>query len=230
MREMLDTVSRFIKTLIKLVLGRGVRTSYGQHGEDAAIQALLKWVHHGTYVDLGAYHPTLYSNTYALYRQGWSGIVIDPNSDFKPLYTLLRPRDTFVHAAVGKERGERMYYVLTDESYNSFDEERARGWKSLRGVDIVKSYPVSFKPLSDIIKEQEITHIDLLNIDVEGLDFEALKTHDWSVLPRVIAIEDDSFDADAPHESEIYTFLHAKGYQLNSMAGNTLLFALPKQA
>ncbi len=31
----------------------------------------------GFYVDVGAHHPMLYSNTYYFYKQGWSGINID---------------------------------------------------------------------------------------------------------------------------------------------------------
>ncbi len=76
----MTTVYHILRTIAKLILGRGVRTSYGQFGEDAVVQAMLK-SREGFYVDVGAFDPVLYYNTYALYRSGWFGIVIDPNSD-----------------------------------------------------------------------------------------------------------------------------------------------------
>src|SRR3989344_3816890 len=225
---MFTTIARYLKTIAKLALGRGVRTSYAHQGEDAVLQGMLRWVKRGTYVDVGAYHPALYSNTYAFYKQGWKGIVIDPNSDMKPLYALIRLRDTFVHSAVGEKAEERPYYMFADGAYNSFDEERARSWKSSRGLEIEKIRMVAFMPLSQILREQDINKIDFLNIDVEGFDFEVLKTHDWSIDTRVVAIEDETFNPDAPRENAIYSYMRDKGYVLAGLAGLTLLFNKPK--
>ncbi|KND47921.1 MAG: hypothetical protein AB199_04155 [Parcubacteria bacterium C7867-004] len=216
------------KTIAKLVLNRGVLRSYGHQGEDAVLQGMLKWVKKGTYVDVGAYHPVLYSNTYAFYQKGWRGIVIDPNIDMRPLYTLMRPADRFIHAAVGERAEERPYYMFDDGAYNSFDEGRARSWKATRGLEIRETRMVAFKPLSQILSEQGIKSIDFLNIDVEGFDFEVLKTHDWSIPTRVIAIEDETFNPDQPRENAIYAYLHEKGYILAGLAGLTLLFEKPK--
>ena len=226
---MLATAKQYVRSLAKLALGRGVRTSYGHQGEDAVLQGMLKWVKRGTYVDVGAYHPVLYSNTYAFYKEGWRGIVIDPNSDMKPLYALMRPRDTFVHTAVGERPEEKEYYMFDDGAYNSFDSVRAHSWKESRGLPIKKTRMVSFKPLAQILKEQGITHIDFLNVDVEGLDLEVLKTHDWSVPTRVIAVEDETFNPDAPRENAIYAYLHDKGYVLAGLVGLTLLFSKHKE-
>lgn len=226
--HMLKTAAQYAKALAKLALGRGVHISYAHQGEDAVLQGMLKWVKRGTYVDVGAYHPTLYSNTYAFYKKGWRGIVIDPNSEMRSLYALMRPRDVFVHAAVGEQAEERPYYMFSDGAYNSFDEARAREWKEVRGLDIREVRMIAFKPLSQILKEQGMQKIDFLNIDVEGLDFEVLKSHDWSIDTRVIAIEDETFNPDMPHENVIYSYLQGKGYVLSGLAGLTLIFSKPK--
>ena len=81
-----------IKSLLRKITGAGSVISYGQFGEDALIQRTLK-KKKGTYVDIGCYHPILYSNTYGLYRRGWKGIVVDPNKTLKSIYTLLRHKD-----------------------------------------------------------------------------------------------------------------------------------------
>jgi FkbM family methyltransferase len=224
----MNTLYQYLRMMTKLALGRGVRSSYAQQGEDVIVEGTLKAVENGTYVDVGAYHPTLYSNTYTFYKKGWSGVVIDPNVDMKPLYSLLRPRDVFVNVAVGAESGSRPYYMFADGAYNSFDESRARGWEGSRGLKIKEVRQISFKPLSQILKEQTVTRIDFLNVDVEGLDLEVLKTHDWNIIPRVIAVEDETFNPDDPHSNAIYNYLHEKGYVMSGLAGLSMIFTRPK--
>lgn len=220
----LVTAFRYVKTIAKLALGKGVHYSYAHQGEDAVLQALLKNVSRGTYVDVGAYHPTLYSNTYAFYRKGWNGLVIDPNKDMQPLYALLRPRDTFVHTAIGPLEQAKPYYMFEDGAYNSFDEVRARGWEQTRGLRIKEVRSVSFMPLARVLKKYGITRIDLLNVDVEGMDFEVLKTHDWNIPTRIITAEDESFNPDVPNENGLYRYLREKGYELIGLTGMTLIF------
>lgn len=192
-----------MKTHLKLILGKGVRKSYGQFGEDAVIQAALKHIKKGKYVDVGAYDPVLYSNTYALYKKGWSGIVIDPNGSKESAFRHFRPRDTFVKAGVG-ERDVRRYYKFEDGAYNSF--ERPDG--------SIDSELVSIQPLSDFITPD----VSFVNIDVEGMDLEVLRSYDWSHKPHLIAVE-------AKLGSPCQTFLEDLGYRLSGMAGCTLLFA-----
>jgi hypothetical protein len=43
--------------------------------------------------------------------------------------------------------------------------------------------------LSDIVKETKLTHIDLLSLDVEGHEYEVLKSWDFSIPIDVILIE-----------------------------------------
>ncbi|TSA43994.1 FkbM family methyltransferase [bacterium] len=227
---MFTVLQAYLRAKLKLALNKGVSKSYGHQGEDAVLQAMLKWVKKGVYVDVGAYHPTLYSNTYAFYKKGWRGLVIDPNVDMQPLYALIRPRDTFMHVAVSAMPEEKKYYMFEDGAYNTFDEQRAKEWQELRNLNLKDVRTVSFKPLSQIVHEQNIEHIDFLNIDVEGMDFEVLKTHDFSIPTRVIAIEDETFNPDKPHENQIYTYLHGKGYDLSGLVGLTLLFRKQKDS
>src|SRR3569623_976818 len=107
-----------VRSKLKLLLGKGIKRSYSQFGEDAIVQKILK-KKNGTYVDIGAYHPDLYSNTYAFYKRGWRGYAIDPNPRSKFLFRWFRPRDELIHSAVG-EKGIKKYYEYSDPAYNSF--------------------------------------------------------------------------------------------------------------
>ena len=217
------TIFEYCKTLIKLFIKRGVRKSYGQFGEDALIQALLKNTKTGIYCDVGAYHPVLYSNTYGLYKRGWRGIVIDPNNSFSLLYKLLRPRDKFINLAVGKE-AKSIYYIFSDPAYNTLNEKEAEKTRALSHVFLLSKKEVKVRPLHEILKKNNISAIDFLNIDVEGNDLEVLQSYDWSIRPRVIAVEDENFNPDNPEKSLIYKFLRSKDYILKGMCGITLIW------
>ena len=178
----------------------------------------------GAYVDVGAYHPMLYSNTYAFYRRGWSGLVIDPNTALRPLYKILRPRDTFIPCGVSAAKEERTYYEFADGAYNTFDENTALTVQKSKRSVLLTTRLVPLKPLAQILKEQGITKIDLLNVDAEGLDMTILHSHNWSIRPKVILVEDHTFIPDAPTTSPLYVFLRNHKYSLGGFSGETLMF------
>ena len=191
-----------LKTLVKHILGRGVHASYSQSGEDLVIRPFLP-KERGMYVDVGCYHPMLYSNTYRLYREGWHGIVIDLNPALRQLFRFFRPRDTFVNVGIGATREERTYFRFKDGAYNTFDPESAKRYESR--TKLVDSHRVTVRPLREILKG--VDRIDLMNVDTEGLDLEVLESYDWRVKPRLIIVE-------ALPGSPAAAFLEAKGYGL----------------
>ena len=67
--------------------------SFSQQGEDIIIQNYFENKFDGFFIDIGAYHPIKYSNTFALYLKGWKGINIEPNPDNIPLFQNIRRRD-----------------------------------------------------------------------------------------------------------------------------------------
>ena len=55
------------------------RKTFSQFGEDLFIKKFFEYKKKGKYVDLGAFHPMRLSNTYLLYKNGWSGTNVDLN-------------------------------------------------------------------------------------------------------------------------------------------------------
>lgn len=213
-----------LKTRLKLFLGKGSVRSWGQNGEDAVVQSLLHGIKNGFYVDVGAYDPVLYSNTYAFYRRGWRGVVIDANKEKQNLFAALRPRDTFVHTGIARDTGMKTYYRFSDGAYNTFDAIDAEKCKTQNYPQFIDEEKVAVRPLVGILREQRITNVDFLNIDIEGLDMEALESYDWSMPPRIIAIESRAFNPDRPADDPAYRFLKEKGYVLVGLATYTLIF------
>lgn len=198
------SIFKIFRALISHALRRHTFVSYAQFGEDAILNSIFRKHNTGFYVDVGAYHPTHFSNTYALYRKGWKGVVIDPNSFFKPLFSLLRPRDTFIGAAVGE--GSAHYYEYSNPLYNSLNNNVSND-----RVHLVRTTEVSLVPLRAIVKAIDI---DVLSIDAEGHDLVVLKTLDWSVYPKIIVIEGD----------EASEFLKGKEYTLIALTGPTRIW------
>src|SRR6266849_5238427 len=75
----------------------GGRPAYAHWGEDLVVSYLLDEKRDGFYVDVGCYHPTLFSNTKLLFDAGWRGVNIDPNPFMIEQYRAARPGDVNVH-------------------------------------------------------------------------------------------------------------------------------------
>ena len=93
---------------------RFLNLSYSLYGEDLIIRSKLKKKFFsgakGIYIDIGAFHPFLASNTYLFYGAGWSGVCIDPNPIFSNAFAQMRPRDTFKNIAVLNEE-KNLYFA-----------------------------------------------------------------------------------------------------------------------
>ena len=84
---MINRLGRFIPSIIRKKLysvrselfdGHAVK-SYSQEGEDLVLARILEnlKISTGFFVDIGAHHPTRFSNNYYFYQRGWSGINVD---------------------------------------------------------------------------------------------------------------------------------------------------------
>jgi FkbM family methyltransferase len=199
-----------------LTIMRHCLPSFSQYAEDAIFDHLMRPGRQGTYVDVGANHPIEGSNTFRLYLRGWRGLAIDPNPLFASGYRKHRSRDTFLAEGVSMNPGELNYYAFETDVYNTFDEARATFLQG-KGEKLSSKTPIACRRLAEIVDiELPGTQIDLLNIDCEGFDVEALDSLDLSVRrPTVIMVEDydryHSFQRDLP-KAKIETYLNAARY------------------
>ena len=157
------------------------RKSYSQNGEDRILDWCFDGKEDGFYVDIGAHHPKRYSNTYLLYRKGWKGLNADANPGSMRAFRQIRPRDINVEAALATERRDLVYYSFEDAALNTFDRATALE-RVANGCAIIRETPmttVSLRELFDRYLPPGIT-IDLLTVDVEGLDYDVLQSNDWN--------------------------------------------------
>lgn len=203
------------KSFQQLLLGYdSYAPSFSSAGEDMILRHLLgSYKMNGFYVDVGAFHPTLFSNTYFFYLNGWRGINVEARPGSKKLFDKVRPRDINLETGVSRERGEMTYYFIGEDSpMNSFSPEFLKQIQMLEHVTSEISIPTL--PLAEIL-ERHLTKgqaIDFLNVDVEGHDLEVLESNDWKRFrPKVVVVEDEGLD---PQQSEIVRTMKDHGYEL----------------
>ena len=183
---------------------RYTKPYFSQFGEDVVIGQLLK-KGKGFYVDVGAYHPISFSNTYLLYRKGWSGINIEPNPKGFSLLQKFRTRDINLNLAVSESQGK--ISMLNSTTMSRIIEPDQIETKS----DI---FTAETLPLRTILEEHVVdgTKIDLLSIDCEGHDLAVLKSNDWrKYRPDVVVVE----DFDKSENTDIDQELNRHGYKLH---------------
>lgn len=211
--RILSTISKFLRRSPS----RGFeRLSYSQYAEDLIARELLKGVNNGTYVDVGAFHPFMYSNTYRFYLEGWSGIVIEPNPEQAEAFQRHRPRDKFINCGVGEERQELEYSYYSEGVFNGFHSSEQREQISSTKSTFEKSEAIPVKPLKDLLDLN--AEIKLLSVDAEGHDLSVLKSFDWSAAehPKVVITEVESRSILALSTNQTHLFLVDLGYELAS--------------
>ena len=186
--------------------------SFSQYGEDAILWH-LKPQPRGFYIDVGAFHPRILSNTYKLYLKGWSGITIEPNPDSVDTFRRVRPRDLHLNIGVSRTPCDLTYYRFELSELNSFDREQA----SRMRTDVSSCLEVSCLPLSEVVQQHAAARrIDLLSVDCEGLDLSVLESLDWTLTRPVAVIVEDfeqfGINKEPGGVSQIQRFLTRQDY------------------
>jgi FkbM family methyltransferase len=159
-----------------------VSLSWAQGGEDLALLALVG-EEVGHYIDIGSHHPSRFSVTRHLYQRGWTGVNIDANPALIPEFNKKRKNDINIWGAVGFKSSYQLC-IFEESAISTVNES----WKEkfiLANQKIVRVMEVPGITLREIIDTYfNDKKIKLLSIDIEGADFEALKTIDFKTLPK----------------------------------------------
>jgi len=203
------------------------KRSYAQSGEDIVADCELGKKNKGIYVDVGAFHPKQFSNTYLFYKRGWRGVCVEPRPGAKDDFEKVRPRDKFVEMGVGRKKDVLEYFEFKDGASNTFSKNQAKKNINEAGRKFWRKVNVAVMPLRDILASagMEGVKIDLLSVDVEGMDREVLESNDWNKFrPRIVICEDLDFDFENPKRSELVKYLLKLDYVLVAKTPYSLIF------
>jgi FkbM family methyltransferase len=203
--------------------------SYSQEGEDMILRRIFEERRGGFYVDVGAHHPTRYSNTYLFYKWlGWRGINIDALPGSMALFRRLRPEDINLEVAISDEPGTFTYYEFDEPALNGLSPELSRERAAAGTAELIAQTPVRTRTLAEVLAEHLPAgrEIDFLSVDVEGLDLEVLRSSDWSrYRPAVVLVEDmEATELAAAAETRLSRFLRDQGYALSCRTPHTSIF------
>ncbi len=201
--------------------------SCAQEGEDRVLARFIGARRNGFFVDVGAFDPVRFSNTWILYQQGWHGINIEPSPEGARRLRRLRPRDTTLNVGVAGTAGKMEYHAFNDPALNTFDAALAASRDDGRTYRIVDRSTIPVERLDTLLARHVPagTAIDLLTVDVEGLDLEVLESNDWMRFrPEYVMAEALGFELEQAVVAPLPAFMASVGYRLVAKTMNTLFF------
>jgi FkbM family methyltransferase len=228
---MLDTFKKNIAVMFAGLLPRAVyeqyklkydnkedfsQTYFSQEGEEIILRRFFSYRNTGFYVDIGAYHPQKFSNTYKLYLLGWKGINIDATPNSMMAFNKLRPKDVNIQAAISNQAQELTFFQFNEGALNTFDEQKANKIAASNNYKLVQKNKIITQTLEQILDKHLIPgqKVDFFSIDVEGLDLKVLKSNNWEKYkPQVVIIETDLIEIDNFLKSPEAVYLAEKGYK-----------------
>lgn len=190
---------------IKMLFGQNFFQTYAQNGEDIVIDNLLGRKKKGTYVDIGAYDPTRFSNSNRFYKRGWKGINIEPDPKRIKNFYKERSRDTNLNIGIANKNGVLKFYKFEPNTLSTFSKNSANTYKK-QGYNLSEVIEIPTQRIADVLSRCSMgKKIDFFSIDTEGFDLEVLKSNDWKRFqPRVICVEAGK---------EVENFLSDLGYK-----------------
>ena len=173
-------------------------------------------------------------------KYNWSGVLIEPITDFfELLVENYKGRDNLIFENLGvSSKPDVADFKYFPKKYASkyvkskispramgcagmdFDYNKKRG----KICKHIKTQSVKLITFADLVKKHKLSHVDLLQIDAEGHDFEVIKGIDFKdISPDFIHFESDKLD-----KKITYKFLEKHGYYCVGGSGDCDTLAINK--
>lgn len=197
---------------IHIAQSKGV-SIYSQEGEELIIEKLVGVKKDGFYIDIGAHHPYRFSNTCYFYKQGWSGINIEPNPELFNSFLKHRKRDYNLNIGISSHSRPMPYYWFEEPAYNTFSTERLQYLEKIN-QKLIRTGQISTLTLDQAIQGISIPDvIDFINIDTEGMELEIVQSMNWTrIRPSLLVLESKVESLQNVLNSELTLFLKTKAY------------------
>jgi len=196
-------------------------TFYSSHKQDNFLEDyVFKGLKNGVFVDVGAHDGRSINNTlYFEETNQWTGINVEPIPDVYKCLIKNRPTSINLNCAVSNNDGtaefllNKGYTEMISGLKETFDPRhniRVNREISMHG-GTTQLITVKTKRLETIFDEHNIKHVNYLSIDVEGAEFEVIKSINFDkVFIDVIGFENNYPDTSRP----IIQYLAYKGYKI----------------
>jgi FkbM family methyltransferase len=201
-------------------LGRYAREHFPQIADrkEREHQAEVRLVHEffghrddGVFVEVGANHPTMFSQTWYLEQQGWRGILVEPTPALCELLRAQRPKSEIVEAACGgpEQVGRATFRIAGCHVHSSLSAEPV-AWER----EVVDEIDVELTTLDAILDRCGEPHPQFVSIDVEGDQLAVLRGFDLRRHQPELVLLEDHLTGYATHR-----LMTRQGYRLVKRTG-----------
>lgn len=163
------------------------------------------------FVEAGGSHPQDQNNTSLLESFGWSGLVVEPKTDFNTLYTNTRPKTILEN------------YVLVSKNYLNEEIEGDFSHYMIGGIinnNLSSSWnPTKYycKTLDSLLSKHNMNEIHFLSLDVEGYENEVIEGIDFDkTFIHLIVVEIHNFNGVPTN----FDYLSNYGFEKIKSVGN----------
>ena len=173
--------------------------------EELMIRDFLQDRRDGFFLDVGASHYQQDSNTYYLEKElGWSGIAIEPQTQYAADYTQHRPRTRFVSMFASDVAGRQIKLFTTPNDLRVASSTAG----FTEGSGPTTSVDVPTTTLNDVLEQARVGHVDFVSMDIELHEPQALAGFDLVRFePALVCIE-----AHPEVRQQILDYFHERGY------------------
>ena len=228
---LMQSVKRLVPRTVKRLIPQGVRDFFGP------LTARLKVIgYDAVFVQVGAHHADDEVRRLAL-RRRWRGLLIEPLphifAKLESNYSGVK-RFHCINSAVSDQSGTDMpFYFLPDATIEALE---LPWWSDQVGsfdrAQVAKHFPAHISPhirsvlvpvdtLSNILIKNNITKLDVLQIDAEGYDYRILSQLDFNQwLPRILIFEHSNLSDEDLATAD--SLLRGKGYALSRLGYDTI--------
>ena len=176
-----------------------LKISFSQNGEDDFIRSYF-WSdllagYKGTYLDIGCFSESLYSNTKLLSLMGWKGIAVDANPELESPWLHQRPQDSFLNRCIapsGSSLVNLEFFRFQDGAMSTANPKRAQqliaeGWQLL---DRALIPAINLQGVAAHAIGLGLNKPDVVSIDLEMVDFlDDLPDFLAQLQPRLLCME-----------------------------------------
>ena len=209
------------------------KKTYSQAGEDAIILYACAMLGipfaKCSYLDLGANKPIEMSNTYLFYQQGARGVLVEANPALIPDLERDRSGDVILNKAVTAHSGDEILFQILNLDGLSKVGDISEILAKNPEAQLEQKVSVRTIAVNDVIREYfHGTAPVIINLDIEGLELEILKSIDFAVYrPLFFIIEMIPYSENLvlnQKDQELVDYMHSKNYQEYAFTGINSIF------
>jgi FkbM family methyltransferase len=181
---------------------------YSLYDEELIIRDFFQDRQGGFFVDVGCAWPINASNTYYLEKHlGWKGIGIDAVGDYAAAWQRERPASKFFQRLVTDHSGtEDRFFKSEDTGISSTNADWASG-KVFGDRMKVEEVRVPSTTLDDLLDREGVKKVDLLSMDIEGHELQALAGFDIERFRPELVVAEGKVEA-------VQRYFEEHGYEL----------------